>query len=225
MNLIIFDIDGTLVEKDIVNTKTFFQVIESKLQIKVSNNWADYQQSTDSGILWEICQKHFQRPPCESEINAIQHAFIQILSSRLIDHHYSAYVIPGAVEIFRYIHNLGVWHIAIATGGWQRCAMLKLAHANISHVGIPKAFAEDHIMRAEIIKVAIARAKSFYGAATYQRCIYVGDRMWDNQAAQSLNIEFIAVGSEFYDNHQGREQSLKTVLDYSDPHSFLNLMK
>ncbi len=222
MKLIIFDIDGTLTSTKHIDTLAFNQAIRQHLGIDdLNTNWNDYTYSTDSGILLEIFQAHLNRDPSVDELQVVQDQFVNLIRTRLSNSDKGQYALSGANAIFDHIHALGDWHVAIATGGWLGSAVLKLEHANIPHVNIPKAYGNDHIERAEIIKIAVSRAKQAYGVDDYQQTIYVGDRLWDYHAATRLDIGFIGVGDELY--QQGMEQ-FKSILDYSSPSQFIKLM-
>lgn len=70
MNLIVFDIDGTLTQTNNVDSLCFTKAIKDTLQItELNTDWASYQYSTDSGLLTEIYENFLQRPPSIEEIN------------------------------------------------------------------------------------------------------------------------------------------------------------
>lgn len=198
MNLIIFDIDGTLTQTNEIDSKCFARAVEDTLQIKrLNTDWADYQYSTDSGFLHEIYLSFLKRLPFNDEINVIKNLFVDYLKEEWIRDNACYAPIPGAETIFQKITDLSNWHVALATGGWETSALFKLNAASIPFGGLAKAYADDHIERTEIIKMAKQRSEALHGVSEYQRLIYVGDRLWDERAANDLNIEFIGVGTEF----------------------------
>jgi len=194
MNLIVFDIDGTLTHSE-MDTKCFAQAIEDVLQVNnLDTDWSSYRYSTESGILKEIYELLTDRIPTEQEITSIQKLFVTYLNNTLSENPSLIVPIPGANTIFQKIYKLSNWHIGIATGGWKISALFKLDSANIPHSTIPKAYSDDHIERAEIIKTAIRHAQSHNKITQYQKIFYVGDRPWDEHAAMQLGIDFIGVG-------------------------------
>lgn len=203
MNLIIFDIDGTLTQTNAVDSKCFARVIEEILQIKdINTDWPSYQYSTDSGILIEIFKSFLQRTPSTKEITLIKNRYVDYLKQAWINDKSLYAPIPGADVIFQQIMNMTDWNIAIATGGWKPSALFKLESAAIPHAELPKAFAEDHIERTEIIKTVIKHAETIHRINRYERIVYVGDRTWDEHAATQLNIEFIGIGADFRNRQQ-----------------------
>lgn len=192
-NLIVFDIDGTLTDTHHADADLFFKAICENLEItNLIKTWENYKYSTDSGFLLEICEQHLKRPPTAEENKKIQTYFHTSLKKYFNE--LTCQPIAGAQEIFSYIHTLGNWNIAIATGAWNESALIKLTTAKIPHTNIPLATSSEHIERSEIIKIAIERAKEIYQIQNYNHVIYVGDRKWDLLAAKTLNIGFIGIG-------------------------------
>lgn len=221
MNLIIFDIDGTLTQTNKVDSQCFAQAIKDILKISdINTNWSSYQYSTDSGLLKEIYQHFLQREPTVDEEKIIQQHFVNYLKQEWINDKTRYAVVPGADTIFNEISYIGNWHIGIATGGWQQSALFKLEAAAIAHTTLPKAYADDHIERTQIINKVIHQAKKLYRTTHYDRIIYVGDRTWDEQAAKALDIDFIGVGDGFVN----RKPEIFAIQDFSDSVPILNYL-
>lgn len=198
MNLIIFDIDGTLTNTTEIDAQCFVDAVKEILQISAFNtNWSQYQYSTDSGVLAELYQSLFQRDPTHQEVNIIRHCFIKNLKHAFTQNKMAFAPILGADKIFSMISQLGNWHMGIATGTWKDSALFKLLSAQIEHDRLPKSYADDHFERKEIIKKTVLQAQELHGVAQYDRLIYVGDKDWDYRAAKDLHMEFIGIGAEF----------------------------
>jgi len=192
--LIVFDIDGTLTNTNHVDSVLFEKAILDILPISsIDTEWHNYKYSTDAGILTEIIQSKLARNPTPEEIESIKSRFISYLENTFTENQSHCVPIEGAQVIFEKISRLG-WDIGIATGAWERSALLKLKHANIPYQTIPIAHSDDHIERENIISMAISRAEAFYIKLSYSKLIYVGDRLWDKVAANNLKIDFIGVG-------------------------------
>lgn len=221
MNLIIFDIDGTLTETTEVDSKCFVQAVKDVLQVtEINTNWMQYQYSTDSGVTDEIYETLLKRKASDDEIQIIKDSFVAHLKRAWKANPLSFSPIPGADKIFAKISNLSHWHICIATGTWKQSALFKLMHAAIPHTHLAKAYADDHIKRTEIIKIAVRQAQVLHQIPKYERLIYVGDRDWDYFAAKELNMEFIGIGKAFV---HASNFNLKMV-DYEAYHDLLSYL-
>ncbi|OGT41182.1 MAG: hypothetical protein A3F42_03575 [Gammaproteobacteria bacterium RIFCSPHIGHO2_12_FULL_37_34] len=192
--LIIFDIDGTLTNTNHVDSVFFEKAILDVLPISsINTEWHNYRYSTDTGILTEIVQSKLDRNPTLNEIDSIKNRFVSYLENAFSENQSNCIPINGSQTIFEKISQLG-WDIGIATGGWEKSALLKLKTANIPHQTIPIAHSDDHVERENIISIAISRAQECYKKLSYSKIIYVGDRLWDKVAANNLKIDFIGVG-------------------------------
>ena len=59
MNLVVFDIDGTLIQyHKKKNDLAYVRAVRETFGIKIEDDWASYIHSTDSGILSEIIEKN-----------------------------------------------------------------------------------------------------------------------------------------------------------------------
>jgi len=219
-SLIIFDIDGTLTDTVCMDADIFFNTFMKYLGIEqLNNNWDEYRYSTDSGLALELFEKHIGRAPIDKELYGIKEDFFRALLNKIEQEPACCTSIPGAEFLLQQILQTKHWDTAIATGGWQKSALMKLRHAKIDHQGTPIATGDDHIERHEIIKIAIERAKQHYSKNSYDRIIYVGDREWDYKAAQYLGIGFIGMGHALRKTHF----NIPMMRDYRDGH-FLDLL-
>jgi len=192
--LIVFDIDGTLTNTNHVDSVFFEKAILDILPISsIDTEWQNYKYSTDTGILTEIIQSKLACTPTPNEVESIKSRFISYLENAFIENNSHCVPLNGAEIIFEKITQLS-WDIGIATGAWEKSALLKLKYANIPYQNIPIAHSDDHIERENIISIAINRAQAIYKKHSYSKIIYVGDRLWDKAAANNLKIDFIGVG-------------------------------
>ena len=196
MNLVVFDIDGTLTESVAVDELCFVQAFGDVLGIgSINTNWLDYTFQTDSGLALEICRNHLGRDPGEAELSRLQSRFIRLLGAAVEERGHPIREIPGAAAL---LHSLGAhcrWHVAIATGGWSVSARFKLASAGLPVDAFPWASADDALDRVDILRTAIRRAGEQYGQDACAKVVYVGDGVWDVRAAKALGIGFLGLAA------------------------------
>lgn len=129
--LIIFDIDGTLINTNHVDSICFEKAIQDTfLTFKIDTDWHNYKYSTDSGIVTEIIQSKLNRNPTSLEILIIKNKFVSYLEAAFLEDNSLCTPIDGSQTIFESILPRG-WDIGIATGGWEKSALLKLKTAQI----------------------------------------------------------------------------------------------
>jgi phosphoglycolate phosphatase-like HAD superfamily hydrolase len=194
MNLVVFDLDGTLASTFDVDEECFVRALIESLGIESPNtNWMEYEHVTDSGVVREAFTRTFGRAPNAPEESRFIECFVGLLSDRYVSSTQRFGEIPGAASLIRGLKNNSEWGIAIATGGWERSARLKMRVANLGVEDCPAAFAESGPAREAIVTTAIRKACEHYRQEKFERIVSVGDAAWDVQTAKRLRLPFVGV--------------------------------
>ncbi|WP_254813871.1 HAD family hydrolase [Salinivibrio sp. ES.052] len=192
-NLFMLDVDGTLVDSCQMDHACFSQAIYDVTGLSVPDDWGSYTNVTDAGIIEELIDSHDLNSEKIVLFREIKRVFKQKLAVAIANHGLSA--MPGAVAFINEMRQVPSVELAIATGGWEETARMKLKAAGFNIDGIVFSSCSDAMSRSEVMALAAFRAKQDYGMQ-FQRRIYFGDGVWDKQATQSLNYEFVAVGDK-----------------------------
>jgi len=202
MHLVMFDIDGTLIESYDLDEQCFLAAIDEVLGVQVDSRWERYPHVTDAGILDQILnQPCFLSDRASLEVQ-VRESFIQNLTLNLENH--GVEPIPGANTFLEHLKQRDDVTLAIATGGWYESATMKLEAAGLDVSGIALATSSDHIARVEIMKIAEARAVDRLLLSR----TYFGDAAWDKTASKALDYNFVLLGDRV-EHHQ-------TLPDYLD---------
>lgn len=194
MQLAIFDIDGTLTRTTQVDEVCFLGAFADEFGITaIDTHWSHYAYSTDSGIALQILRDRLGRLPSVDELLRVQRRFVHLLREAFARDGKAFSEVPGAAEAFRRLQEEENWTVAIATGGWRMSALFKLSQVGIDAQEIPAAFADDSVLREDIIKAALSRALSRNGNEPFRRVVYIGDALWDVRTAQQLGMPFLGV--------------------------------
>jgi phosphoglycolate phosphatase-like HAD superfamily hydrolase len=193
MQLIIFDIDGTLTDTNHVDEHAIVGALQDVLGLSdLSTDWSTYEHSTDSGIVKEVITRvHGSVPP--HILQRVQDKFFEYLEAFFSTSPDLFRALPGGETILRDLDALG-YATAIATGSWRESALFKLRVARIWKESIPMATSDDSVSRSEIIDTAIQRAKQRFEVENFESVRYVGDGVWDARASRRLGLPFIGVG-------------------------------
>ncbi len=222
--LVVFDVDGTLIQSIGIDDRCFAQAVSDVLGITgISTDWADYQYQTDAGLIFEIASQHLGTPPSDELTSRVREQFLHLLSREAKAPGFTLPEVPGACSVLDVLRYHPRWCAAIATGGWATPAKLKLGHASVPIEGIPFASCDDAMPREEIIECATRRAEQHHGRRAFREIVYVGDGSWDAIAAQRLGIGFIAVRTNSAASTWDDDGS-PAVRDFSDPHAFIRLL-
>ncbi len=159
MNLLIFDVDGTLVNSNGMDDVCFVEAVKEVLNIQLSDtDWFRYSLVTDSGITAEIIRKNLSREANETDIIAVRQVYVTRLKREIERNPECFQPTPGAPELFSRLLSEENICACIATGGWRDSALLKLAVTGINTKNVPFASSDDSCRREEILSLAYKRA-------------------------------------------------------------------
>lgn len=192
MHLVMFDIDGTLVDSAGFETSLYVEAVRDVLQIEIDSDWGRYEHVSDSGILHEVLRRIGFSGDVAGCVARVQQHFIGLIRNHLRRSPDTVGEIAGARCLVERLLELPNVRVGVATGGWEPTAKLKLAHVGIDVGRLGFASSSDAIARTDIMQLAAQRAT--HGSA-YARATYFGDGAWDRRASAALGYDFIAVGS------------------------------
>jgi phosphoglycolate phosphatase-like HAD superfamily hydrolase len=194
MQLAIFDVDGTLANTNPVDAQCYVRAVKDELGVDLRNaRWSDFTFVTDSGISVQVFERYLGRAPSTAELWQLQQRFRDLLLQAARDQPESFSEVAGASQALRRLREDPRWTVAIATGSWRSCALVKLAAAGLNIDGIPAAFADDGLAREDILATAQARARDAYRQESFSRVVSIGDAPWDVQTARRLGLPFVGV--------------------------------
>src|ERR1700738_535135 len=124
MNLVMFDIDGTLTQTFAIDAECYVRALTEVSGFEaISTDWASYQHTTDSGILNEIYDIRLGRSPNLGEVSAVRDRFIQLLNQAVSNSPGAFAAVPGAQNFIDYLLRSG-YAVSLASGGWQHSALI-----------------------------------------------------------------------------------------------------
>jgi phosphoglycolate phosphatase-like HAD superfamily hydrolase len=219
VELVMFDVDGTLTQSSDLDTKAFVQALKDVFGFNsVSTDWGSYTHVSDSGILQEICLTHRGNNPTLNETERFRTRLVQVLS-------YKASICGGikpvrnASGILSCLLTSQEYAVAYAGGSWADSALFKLRSAKLPTEGITYAFADDDFSREGIYSVAQRRAEDHYHCR-FSRVVYIGDGVWDICAARRLGYSFIGIGGDEGSKRLHAEGATHVFPDYQDMERF-----
>ncbi len=225
MNLAIFDIDGTLIQTNRVDILCFPEALKQEFGMSsINTDWSKYTYSTDSGILYQLFQENLRKTISPEDISKFLNRFTHLLEKSYYQNPDYFLEVPGARVALQQLKKNKNWGIAIASGGWEVSARLKLKLAQIDIEDIPTAFADDSFEREDIISFAINRAKKVYQLKEFDKVIYIGDAIWDFRAASKLGIPFLGIASNHHQSALKQEGVSCILSDFSDFNKFLKIL-
>lgn len=193
MKLVIFDIDGTLTDTKAVDDKCFIKAFQTTFGLDIQDQiWADLQNVTDWGITEEIIQQRLQRAPSSSEYAEMHKNHTTNLADERTKNVHQFKAVAGANQFIKSVLSLPDFRIGIATGAWEKSALIKLKSIDIDPPNFPFSNSDYHKSREAITLDTIAKAEKQYHQK-FEKIIYFGDGDWDFKTCQNLSIPFIGI--------------------------------
>ena len=212
MPVLLFDIDGTLLQSHGVGRRSVNAALEAVAGGTFDFSDIQFSGKTDQQIFGEVLEAAGR---CGLDVSgahadALGEAYAREMEARLPEATVEA--LPGAVELVRQLADDGA-EMGMLTGNLEPLAYLKIERIDLSARELPfGAFGSDDADRNALPAVAAARASEQFGreVATTDLVI-IGDTPRDIACAREAGARVIAVATGRYDADQLRDADV--VLD------------
>lgn len=194
MNLVVFDIDGTLVQYHRKrNDAAYVKALSEVFNVTVDDSWSGFVNSTDSGILGEIFKNRLGRKVSAGDILCFKESMAKWLKREYGNDPFEA--TPGALRIWGELLGHPGWKMAVGTGNFEFAGRFKLGSAGFKLGDTPLGTADDAESREQVLETSNRRACGLHKVHRFGKIVYVGDWIWDAKAAEALGWDFIGIAS------------------------------
>jgi phosphoglycolate phosphatase-like HAD superfamily hydrolase len=205
--LVIFDIDGTLIDSTGAHHQSLTAVLRDFGLDPYSKPWADYHHYTDSGVLDELLLDARGRGATEEELSRLDRLTQRLYASAIK----AAPIveIAGATMLLDAINDAPDMAAVFATGSMRGSASVKLSSLGLDAETVVLSTGSEHLSRADIVTAAISawRAKSDEPV----RLVALGDGRWDEVTASVLAIPFIGIQTGLHIFDTARHSVFETL--------------
>jgi len=221
--VIIFDIDGTLLFSNKIDSECFAETYQTIYQKPFPTiDWTYFPAVSDTVIFETVIQEQFGRVPDEVEVNTFRDAFVDLLIARREANPMDFQEVPGARAMIERLLQDERFIVGIGTGGWEKPARLKLNHIGVDVNQLILSGADGHYSREAIVQEVLDN--EVVKSADIQRVVYVGDAIWDVKTTRNMNLPLIGLRRKG-DAHVLLDIGCSDVLaDYLDQELFLDLV-
>lgn len=189
--LVIFDIDGTLLYSNKIDSQCFAQTYQTIYGFDFPTiDWTKYPHVTDTTIFKTVIRQHFERDVTTNEVGEFQHHYVGLLEEGRRKSPNEFLEVPNAKFTIERLLEDERFVVGIGTGGWARPAQVKLAHIGISTTTICLVGADGHEQREGIIEQVMQTVAKSHEVS---RTVYVGDAIWDVDTTRRMNLDFVGV--------------------------------
>lgn len=194
--LLLFDIDGTLVDTGGTGFPALQLALSDGFGIQDDLSHISLAGATDTNLCREILTFH-QIEPTAANMAHYLDGYLFHLQKLMPEK--SGRVLPGILELLEKLQERPELVVALLTGNLIRGAEIKLDHFGIWHFFEFGAFADDHHVRNELGHFAKARALEKHGTEFPPESIYViGDTPKDIACGRAIGAQTVAVATGEY---------------------------
>jgi phosphoglycolate phosphatase-like HAD superfamily hydrolase len=195
ITLVLFDIDGTLIHSagaGLRGMETAFAErhgrTDALAQVPIAGR-------TDRAIVEDVFER-MGLPFNDAEFLALRERYLEYLPLELsrvdID---GKCVLPGVAELLDALEAKPSVAMGLLTGNFVEAAAIKLAHFDLWRRFAFGAFGDTHVSRADLVPVALARARERGLDVGPDRTVVIGDTPLDVECARAHGAAVIAVAS------------------------------
>ena len=193
--LLIFDIDGTLTKDNRVGTEAFRMSVADMFGISgYSENWSEYKNDADTGIVNDIVAKYRGRNLSKNEIREFQKHYLECFDKLLSLPDNNVLAVDGAAQFLESLKDRCDVRVALFTGGFPLVARRKLELISIDKELLLSA-ALDGFSREEIFRKCISCAKAKYGVE-FRNTVLFGDSMSDIEISKKFGIPLVGITTQ-----------------------------
>lgn len=209
--MVLFDIDGTLLDLHGAGRKAFALALEDAFGWRDEIAYIQFAGATDLDVLDQVFRRH-GRTLTATDAERFFSAMPARLRETSADTDVTIY--PGAVDLVAALSKHPEVTIGLVTGNIEACARIKLEKAGLHGHFTLGAFGHEHGDRREIARMAKSRAiAALPDGHEFTRTFLVGDTPSDITAAHHIGATSIAVTTGHYQRHQLESAGAHHVLD------------
>ena len=202
MKLLLFDIDGTLINSGGAGKRAMSLAFEKLYGHPDILDDISLSGRTDELIIRDAFRK-VNLTPQPGAISEYKALYFDILKKEILKPNSGKYVMPGVDILLRKLFTRQDIHLGLLTGNWEKSGYIKIRHFRLDSYFPFGAFSDDSTERPELVPIAMDRFKEYTGISVSADQVYViGDTPRDIDCTKPHGVKSVAVAAASY----GREE-------------------
>ncbi|MEW6215435.1 MAG: HAD family hydrolase [Nitrospirota bacterium] len=223
MRLILFDIDGTLIDSGEAGTRSLNLVFKELFSIENAFHGISMAGKTDTQIMREGLMKH--SISTNSNLDAVINTYLKHLQNEINNDR--KHIKPGVYELLEKWSLIKNIRLGLLTGNLEPGARIKLEPFNLNKYFPTGAFGSDDEDRNKLLPIAIRRFENLcHTKIGLDDCIVIGDTPRDVHCAKPYGVICIGVATGPYTLDALIDAGADYVVkDLSDHYNLLQILE
>ena len=221
MTLLLFDIDGTLVQVNGTSRTAIAHALSSLTDRPISTDRVSFSGRTDPAIFESVLSRN-GLSATDAVLTEIIEAYVEAMRDALTPA--DVEVLPGVRPLLSRLDEDPAVQLGLVTGNVEPIAYEKLSAHGLADYFPVGAFGSDHADRNQLPDIAIRRAADHTGHAFHaaDRAVIIGDTVHDIECARAAGARAVAVCTGRYDRDELSRHDPDLLLDtLPAPETFL----
>jgi phosphoglycolate phosphatase len=195
--LVLFDIDGTLIDTGGAGARSWAWAFERQFGRQVDIAEHSTAGMTDPAIARVTFTEAMDREPTTEELTRLMSSYQAVLPDFVASS--SSYrVLEGVEELLERLTGAGIL-LGLTTGGLEAAAHAKLGRGQLNHFFLVGGYGSDSEDRAQLTRAAVTRGERMLdGLVDLEEVFVVGDTPLDIAAAEGVGAVSVGVASGRY---------------------------
>lgn len=195
INLLLFDVDGTLILTGGAGIRAFQRVLRELFKMEATTDGIRFHGRTDPEIVEDIFLKGLSRSPTPEELEAICSRYLAYLEEEVRGS--PGYrVMPGFPHLLEILAGRADVRMGLATGNLEGAARIKLSRADMNRYFPFGGYGSDAKDRTVLIQKAIERGRTLIRRPQQEiRVFVIGDTDLDITCGRQAGATTVAVAT------------------------------
>ena len=223
LTVVLFDIDGTLVDMKGAGRKSFVRALKTVFGWDDDIAYVNFAGNTDLNVLLQVAEHHGMKLAEEDRKRFFRQLPIELEQTAKAA---ELVIYPGVKALLESLSSRRDAMLGLVTGNVAASARIKLQQFDLHNHFVLGAFGDDHADRVEIARLAMRRIENKMREDQVMRGSFlVGDTPHDILAAKSISAAAIAVATGKFNVDELRKAGADHVLtDLSDTRAVLRIL-
>lgn len=221
MRLLLFDIDGTIMDSGRAGTRALNAAFLKYFSVENAFDGIRMSGKTDTEIMREALVKH--RIATDGNIPLLMDIYVESLKKEISIPNPARHLKPGVKEALQALSGRKNIALGLLTGNIEQGARLKLSAFGLNKYFPFGAFGSDSEDRNLLLPVAVRRFNAlFNSSAEYADCVVIGDTPRDISCAKPYGAFAFCVATGSYTVQELKAAGADCVMpDLSDTEQFI----